>query len=143
MSEPQKRERLGFPHPTLFPVDLREPAKLDQPRFLRMNFQPELRQPLLKVSQEALGFGPMLKPDHEIIGVADENHVALRHFLAPDLCPQVENVMQVNVSQQWREDCLNAKDNLGRGPLSAVRELVEDCHSSWVRISALESNAGS
>jgi hypothetical protein len=51
----------GFPSPPLFPVPLRETTELDQSRFLRMDLQPELLQPLLKLSQELLGVRPMLE----------------------------------------------------------------------------------
>lgn len=36
----------------------------------------------------------MLKAHHKIVGIADDNHVALCHFLAPDLSPQIEYVMR-------------------------------------------------
>jgi hypothetical protein len=61
MGEPQKRECLRFSLTPLFPVPLRETTELDQSRFLRMDLQPELLQPLLKLSQELLGVRPMLE----------------------------------------------------------------------------------
>ena len=35
--------------------------------------------------QEPLGVGPILRAEHKIVGITDDNHIALRHFLAPDL----------------------------------------------------------
>jgi hypothetical protein len=37
-----------------------------------------------------------------IVGVADDNHVALRHFLAPGFDPQIEDVMQIDIRKQRR-----------------------------------------
>lgn len=110
-----------------------------------MDLQPELRQPFPKLSQEPLSFRPVLESDHEIIGVADHDHVPLRHFLAPDLCPQIENMMQVHVRQQRRYHRLNAKGNMGRvGPsvASQVREAASVFRSDPARSSASELSAG-
>jgi hypothetical protein len=49
--EAKKREGLGFSFPTLLPINLREPTKLDQSRLLRMEFQREACQPFPKLSQ--------------------------------------------------------------------------------------------
>ena len=85
--KPKERERfepcLVFP----FPVSPGFAAKRYQPRLVRMNFQPELRQPLLKLLQDPLGICPVLEARHEIVGIPDNYHVASDHFLAPDLCP--------------------------------------------------------
>jgi hypothetical protein len=40
-----------------------------------------------KLLKESLSVRSMLKTEHKIIGVADDNHITLRHFLAPDLDP--------------------------------------------------------
>jgi len=42
----------------------------------------------------------MLKSGDEIVGVADNNHVTARDFLSPYLDPQVEDIVQVQISQQ-------------------------------------------
>src|SRR5580698_7032998 len=43
--------------------------------------------------------GP-LRSWRTIVGVADDNHVPMRLFLAPLLGPQIEDVVQVHVGQQ-------------------------------------------
>jgi hypothetical protein len=78
MREPQKRETFRLPLPSRLPVSPRQPAKLDQPRFLRMKLQPELRQPLLKLSQKALCLGPVLEPPPP-----DRRHNELRSHRRP------------------------------------------------------------
>ena len=52
-----------------------------------MEFQTELRQTFLKLSPEPFGFRSVLKTHHKIVGVTDDNHVALGHFLAPGFHP--------------------------------------------------------
>src|SRR4029450_8649204 len=93
VSKPQERERLRFSLSTLLPVRLGKAPKLNQPRLLRMKFQSELGQPFPKLSQEPLGVVLMLESQHEIVGIADDYHVAPGHFPAPDLCPQVEHIV--------------------------------------------------
>ena len=100
MREPEERERFRFPLPALPAIRRREAPERDEPRLLRMDFQPKLRQPLLEVSQETHGIGLMLESGNEIVSVADDDHVPLRHFLAPYLGPQIENIVQIHVSQQ-------------------------------------------
>ena len=52
--EPKKREGLWFTLAALFPINLREPTKLDQSRLLWMEFQREARQPFPKLPQKPL-----------------------------------------------------------------------------------------
>jgi hypothetical protein len=50
--------------------------------------------------QEPLGVRPVLKAHHKIIGIADDNHFAACDFLAPDLNPLIEYLVQVYVGEQ-------------------------------------------
>jgi hypothetical protein len=100
MREPEERECFRLSLPSLPTIRRRKAPELDQPCLLRMNLQPKLRQPLLKISQKPFGVRPLLKSGDEIVGVADHYHVALRDFLSPYLDPQVEYVVQVDVRQQ-------------------------------------------
>ena len=61
--------------------------------------QPELRQPFLELSQKLLSVCLVLEARDEII-VADYHHVPSRHFLAPNLDPQVEHIVQLHIGQQ-------------------------------------------
>ena len=87
MREAQEREGLRLSLATSLPVLSGEPPKLDQPRLARMEFQTELGQTFLKLTPETLGFDSILKAHHKIVGVTDDDDVALDHFLAPDLHP--------------------------------------------------------
>jgi hypothetical protein len=101
MGKSQKRERLGFSLSSRAPVLGGEPPELQQPRFLRMEFQPESSQALLKLPQEALGVLAVLKTNHQIISVTDRYHLPAGDLPPPSLYPKIENVMQVHVGEQW------------------------------------------
>jgi hypothetical protein len=95
--ESQKIEGLGFALPSPPPVTLRESPKLDQPRFLRVQFQPELLHPLPQLLQEHFRVLPVLETQHSIIGVANHNHVPSRCLPPPLVHPEIEDIMQVDV----------------------------------------------
>jgi hypothetical protein len=52
-----------------------------------MQLQPELRQPLRKLPQKPLGIVSMLEAQDHIIGVADSDPIASRHFPSPNFHP--------------------------------------------------------
>jgi hypothetical protein len=79
-----------------------DPSELDPARFIWMEVQPELSQPLPVILQEAVGFGTMLEPEHIVIRVSNDNHVALRTLLAPSVHPEVEYLMQIDIGKQRR-----------------------------------------
>ena len=85
-----------------------------------MEFQTELRQTFLEVLKETHGIGSMLEAQRSIVGVADDDDLALGHFPAPDIRPQVENVMKVNVGDQWRNHSPYTKGNFDREFRQAV-----------------------
>ena len=61
--ESQKVERLGLPFSSLFPVLFGKPPELNPARFVWVQFQPELSQPLPKFRQETVCVGPVLEPE--------------------------------------------------------------------------------
>jgi hypothetical protein len=66
MREAQEVERFRFPAATLSPILLRIAAKLDDARFIGVQFQPELRDSLAQLRQEPLRFMSMLKSGNEV-----------------------------------------------------------------------------
>src|SRR6516164_2243196 len=70
-----------------------------------MQFQTELCQALTECREETLSFRPAFETYHKIVGIADDNHLAHSHFLAPGFYPQIENVVQVHVGEQRRNYC--------------------------------------
>src|SRR6266852_1725844 len=102
MRESKKIERLGLPFSSLFPVVLGKPPELNPARLVWVQFQPELLQPLPKFHQKTVCFIPVLEPEYIIVGISDDNDIASRALLAPDVHPQVEHVMQIDIREQRR-----------------------------------------
>ena len=103
--EPEEGERLWLaqtPRPTTFG---RVTAELDQPRLVRVQFQPEPREPLTKSAKEPVGVVPMFEPDGEIVSEAHDDDIATRLVVPPPVGPQVEDVVQVDVREQRRRRC--------------------------------------
>jgi hypothetical protein len=100
VSESQEYKGFWFSLATPFSISEGKPPELDQPRLVRMQFQTELHQPLLKITQESFGVSPVLKAQHNIVGISDNYDIARCHFLAPSFHPQIEHVMQVHVREQ-------------------------------------------
>ena len=90
MREPQKIERFGLPFSSLGPVDFGKSPELNPARFVWVQFQPELPQPLPKVRQESVCVGQVLETENIVIRESDGNDIASRALLAPDVYPQVE-----------------------------------------------------
>ena len=101
MREAEERKGFRLPLPPPLPVSFGKLPELDQPRLFRMQFQTELGQPFSKLAEKAFGFCPAFETYHKIVGIADDNHLAHSHFLAPGIYPQIENVVQVHVGEQW------------------------------------------
>ena len=100
VGEAQEREGLRFTIAALLPITGRIAPELDQPGLIRVEFQAELRQPSLELFKEPHGISPLLKAHYKIVGVTDDDDIALCHFPAPDISPQVEGVMQIHVSDR-------------------------------------------
>lgn len=81
MRESQKHESLRLPLTTLFSVSSRKAPKLDQSRLVGMQFQTELHQPLLEITQEPLGVSSVLKAQHKVVGISDNYDIAVATFL--------------------------------------------------------------
>src|ERR1035437_2906625 len=87
MREPQEIQRFRLSFFSLFPALFGKSPELNPARFVWMKLQPELLQPPLEFHQEAVCIGPVLEPDYIVVSVPDDNHIALRAFLAPGVHP--------------------------------------------------------
>jgi len=65
--EAQKVERRRFAVATGSPISFRIAAELDDPRFVGMQVQPELREALAQFCQKLLCLRTILKADDEVI----------------------------------------------------------------------------
>jgi hypothetical protein len=100
--ESQKIERFGLPFSSLFPVLFGKSPELNPARFVWVQFQSKLSQPFPQFHQESICVSQILKTENIIVGVPDDNDIASRAFPAPDIHPQVEHVMQIDVREQRR-----------------------------------------
>jgi hypothetical protein len=66
---PQEVEGLRLPEPMTRPSLGGEPSELDQPRLVRVQLQPELREALAEISEEPLGVLTILKARHIVVGL--------------------------------------------------------------------------
>src|SRR6516164_6183480 len=97
MREAQEAERFGLAFSSLFPVWFGKPPELDPARLIWMQFQSKLLQPFREMFPEAVCIGLILKTQDDVVRVPYDHHLALCPFLAPDVHPKVESVVQVNV----------------------------------------------
>ena len=122
MGEAQEVKRLRLPVATPLPILGGEPPELDQPRLLRMQRKTELRETLFQVAQESFGILAVLKAQHEIIGVPNDDDIALGIPFPPLLHPEVEGVVQIHVREQRRCHASNNVANRPfRGPVQKGR----------------------
>ena len=80
-----------------------EAAELDQPGLLRMKRQRKPPQPFTHRVQEAPGIALVLEADDKIVGIPHDDHVTRGFAPSPALGPEVEDVVQVDVGQEWRD----------------------------------------
>ena len=99
-SEPQEVEGLRFAKPALLSLGRRMAAELDQSGLVRMQRQRELLQPLAHRVPEAPGVALVLKADHQVVGIAHDDHVARGLAPSPALGPKIEDVVQVDVGEE-------------------------------------------
>src|SRR5215472_16141485 len=85
--EAEEAERLRFLFTPGCPVAVGEPPELDQLGFIRVQLQPELREPLAQPGQEPLGVLAVLEPDDEVVRPAHDDHVAVRVAPSPPVGP--------------------------------------------------------
>lgn len=76
-------------------------AKLQQPRLVRMQRKRELFQPRSHRVPEAPRVVFVLEADHDIIRVPQNDHVAFGFPPSPPIGPEIKDVVQVHVREQW------------------------------------------
>src|SRR6266536_5092878 len=118
-------------------------AKLDHARFLGMQFQFELGKAFCQLFVEPLGVRLVLKTHDEVIGPANDDYLALGLGLTPVLHPEVEHVVQIDVSQQRRGTAPLRRSLFTARPLSLfhharVQPFPDEPHHALVCYSVLE-----
>ena len=101
MREPEEVERLRLALASPLPLLDCVTPEFNQARFVRVKFQPKLSQAVLPVVEEPLRIWLPLESQDDIIGVPDDNHVAGCRLTPPPPDPEVEDVMQVDIREEW------------------------------------------
>jgi hypothetical protein len=99
--EPKEVERLRFAETPSASIRNRGPAELDEPRLIGMKGESEAREPRLEIAKELLCLMSMLEADDGVVRIANDNHVAGGASLSPLLGPEIVDVVEVDVRQQW------------------------------------------
>src|SRR6516162_5079331 len=102
MREAEEVERLGLPLPAPLSVLCRKRAELQKAGLVGVQLQPELAQSFGEFLPEPLSIRPHLESEHNIVGEAHDDHVAVRLRTTPRPDPQVEYVVEIDVGEQRR-----------------------------------------
>src|SRR5882724_5837074 len=102
MRKAEEVERLRLPFSAPLPIIDRKRTKLQQPRFLGMQFQEELPHSLGEFRSELIGIRFAVKSNHDVISVSHDDDIAVCPLLSPCLNPQVKYVMKIDVRQKRR-----------------------------------------
>jgi len=113
MRETQEVESLGSSLAPPLAITFGVSAELDQAGFLGVQRQTKLLQPRAKLAEQSQGIPASLESQHEVVGIADHDHVASRLTLSPLVHPKVEHVVQVDIGQQRRNRSSNDIANSG------------------------------
>jgi hypothetical protein len=93
----QEAEGLRSTEPALRACDRGKAAKLDQAGLLRVQRQRELPQPCTHFVPKAPGLGFLLKADHNVIRITQNNYGTRGLTPSPARSPEVESIMQVDI----------------------------------------------
>ncbi len=104
MREPEEVERFWFTFSPAGAVFGCEAAELRQSGFLRMYRESELLQSALHGYTKALSVDSLVEPDDYVICVSDHDHIACGMAASPLMRPQIEDIVEVDVCQQRRDN---------------------------------------
>src|SRR5271170_6836477 len=85
MREAKEVKGLRLAFSSSFPVLFGVPPEFDPARLVRVQFQSRLPQPFSQALAKTVRISSPLEPEDDVIRVADDDHLASRIFLAPDL----------------------------------------------------------
>ncbi len=143
VGEAKKVECLGLPLPASLSIIRCVKAELDYARFLGMQFQFELGEALRQFLVKLFGVRLVLKAHDEVISPTDDDNVAFGFCLTPVLHPEVEHVVQIDVSQQRRGTAALWRSFFTARPLSffqhaRVQPFTDEPHHALVSHSVLD-----
>jgi hypothetical protein len=111
MREAQEVEGLRLAFPSSFPVLLGIPPELGPARLVRVQFQSELSQPFFQAFAKTVCVGSPLEAEDDIVRIADDDHLTSRILLAPDIHPEIEHIVEIDVGKERRDLAAYTKGN--------------------------------
>ena len=90
MGKTEKIERLWFSFTLAFTILSSKPAKLDQPSLVLMEFQVKLQKTFPKISQEPFSVFAVLKANHKVIAIPNDDNITIGMLGSPLVNPQIE-----------------------------------------------------
>ena len=99
--KPRNTKVSGLLTPRFLRLDRRAAAELNHAGFGRVEQQRECREPLAHRIEETTCVVLMLEAGHQIFGVAHDDHVATGLSPSPAFGPQIEDVVQVDIAEEW------------------------------------------
>ena len=100
--KPRKSKVSGFPCPQFDAIRRSMTAEPNQSRLFGVHLQPKALEASLEGGPEAGRVGLVLEPQHEVVRVAHDDHLAASDALPPLLYPEVEDVVKVDVREERR-----------------------------------------
>ena len=100
MGKTKEIKRLRFSFTLALAVLNCKPTKLDQPRFVLMQFQAKLRKSFPKIDQKPFSVFLVLKAHHEVIAEPDNDNLTTAMLTPPLVGPQIKHVMKIDVGKQ-------------------------------------------
>jgi hypothetical protein len=98
--EAEEVTRLRSPETTSPPSPGGVAPELDEPSLVGVQLQPELREPLAEIGKEPQRLLGVFEAHDEVVRPTHDDHNPVRVAASPPVCPQVENVMKVDVGEQ-------------------------------------------
>src|SRR5439155_27361672 len=100
MREAKEVEGLRLASSSSFPVLLGIPPELDPARLFRVQLQSELPQPCPHLLAKTVCVGPPLEAEDDVVRIAEDNHLASRTPLAPDVHPDIEHIVEIDIGKE-------------------------------------------
>lgn len=85
-----------------FIIGQTEPAEPKDSRLFRRNFQAELSKAVAELSVKPVGVLLVLKGTYKVISISDDHSHSPAISLDPLFKPEVQCIVQIDVSQDWR-----------------------------------------
>src|ERR1700678_87885 len=102
MREAKEVEGLRLAFPSSFPVLFGIPPELDPARLFRVQLQSELPQPFFQALAKTVCVRTPLEAEDDVVRIAEDDHLASRTLLAPDVHPEIEHIVEIDIGKERR-----------------------------------------